>query len=348
MRRKPEPPDALAPIVPGSVTVFDSRPDLKEEADRYTDRALAKNTSAARASDWKVFACWCAENGASPLPASPADVAAFLTDQARDKATATVLRRAQTITAAHEQSGFPSPSKSAEVKRILAGIRNEKGVRPEKKAAITREIVERALPAPTSIRGIRDRAVLLFGLSTALRRSNICAVDIEDLTWVDQGIVVEVRRSKTDQIGEGARVAIPYVEMGACPARAVRAWIDAAAVTSGPLFRGLRKGGIVLPNRLGDREVARIVKRAAKAAGLRAEDFGGHSLRAGYVTEARLRGIDWPTIMEQTGHKLLDTAKRYSRYTPEVFEATRVAEVFGGVIKGDPDWLVGAKPGKGH
>ena len=197
---------------------------------------------------------------------------------------------------------------------------------------MTPEILEKVFAEkPTTLQDIRDRALLLFGLATALRRSNIVAVQIEDLRWVKEGVIVEIKRSKTDQEGEGAQVAVPMLDeenANICPVRALRAWFNEARLVSGPLFRGLYRGCSVRSVGLNDREVGRIVKRAAVAAGLDPKIFGGHSLRAGYVTAARESGMDWATIMEQTGHKLLATVKKYSRYTAGIFEETKAKNIF--------------------
>lgn len=308
--------------------MFEARPDLADEARFFASRSHAKNTLRARASDWRVFAAWCARSSVLAAPAAPEDVAAFLTEAARTKATATVLRYAHSISSIHEAGGHASPVKHPAVKALISGIKNEKGVRPVQKDALTLDVLRASLPPPVMLGQIRDRAVLLFGFATALRRSNIVDVDVEDLTWSEQGIVVDVRRSKTDQRGDGARVAVPRVTLEPCPASAVRAWLDASGVASGPLFRGLRRGGGVRTERLDAAEVGKIVKRFAAAAGLDPRRFGGHSLRAGYVTTAREHDVDWATIMAQTGHKLLTTVKKYARYTPEVFDETRVADVF--------------------
>lgn len=313
------------------------RPDSASDAVReYTEAAVAPNTARARKSDWKVFAAWCERDGVNPLPASPQTVAAFLAAQSkgsagrRARAVSTVLRYGRNIDVEHRRRGFPAPGRDEAVAAVLRGMRRIRGIRPErKKAALTLSLIEKAIPTGGDPISIRDRALLLFGFATGMRRSEIVAIDAVDLTWCAEGAIVELRHSKTDQFGEGRQVALPRVDGDPlCPVAAVREWLSFLGETDGPLFRGLKRGGRPRANRMNEREVGIIVKRASARAGFDVKKFGGHSLRAGYITTAHERGIDWPTIMEQTGHKTLSVAKAYSQYSPGIFKATRAADVF--------------------
>jgi integrase len=218
------------------------------------------------------------------------------------------------------------------VLEVLRGIAVEKGERSLfAKNAATADVFIPMLAklGRERAKDIRDRAILLFGLMSSLRRAEIVAVNIEDLKWIDEGIAVLVRRSKTDRAGVGRTLLVPRAENPElCPVRAMRAWLDLVGETRGPLFRSLWKTG--RPRRTGRlpaEQVADIVKRVALAAGLDPVLFGGHSLRAGYVTQARRTGLSWEAIMEQTGHKKIETVKRYARDAIDSSRTSRVVEV---------------------
>lgn len=326
-----------APVPPVAVerrweaSVFTTRPDLKAEAVRFIESARAGNTRRARRADWKVFEDWCAANSVDALPASPETVGAFLADMARTRATSTIARYGGSIAAEHARRGFEPPTLDSGVLELMAGLRREKGIRAEGKAPITDDLLEQMIArCPATLHGLRDRALLLFGFTTAMRREEICGTTIADLQWIEQGVIVNLRRSKTDQEGEGQQKAVPYETDNPAlrPAAVLREWLDASGIDEGPIFRGILRNDKAKNSALNGREVARIVKRAIRSIGLDPAKFGGHSLRAGYVTTARIKGLDWGVIMEQTGHRQLATVKGYSRFTPEVFNATRVVDVF--------------------
>lgn len=274
-----------------------------------------------------------------PCPASPDVVAAFLSDANKHaKAVATIRRYAQTIAKVHRSHGHVSPTEAEAVKQVLEGIARTRGVRQDAKEAMTASLLGKVLPtwSTTKPADIRDRALLMFGIATAMRRSEICAMRIEQLKPTKDGYVLLLARSKTDQQGEGREVAYPRLAEPHCPVQALQAWIALlGGAKEGPLFRGLRRDGSPRPTALTPKYVGVAVKRAARALGLDADDFGGHSLRAGYVTTAKKRGFDWVSIMEQTGHKTLATAKKYTRYTQEVFAATKVVDVLSGAFEED-------------
>lgn len=333
------PDDKLVKVEPsGALEIFEARPDLRDSVADYARASEAKNTARARHFDWKVFTEWCAAHGQRSLPALPAVAAAFLADQAKTKAAATVVRYARSIDAVHRLQMFKPPCKHEAVRKVLRGIRREKGVRQKQRDAFTAEVAERALASyapPSELALLRDRAIALVGLNTAMRGSELCSLDVEDLHPVPDGYVISLRRSKTDQEGEGVAIALWRNDESPefCPVHAVDAWIAAIDLKSGPLFCGFRRNGAPKFARTTALTVNAIVKKIVAAAGLSDANFGAHSLRAGYVTTARMQGVDWASIMEQTRHKRLETVKLYTRYTPEVFAATRVADVFRNAFK---------------
>jgi integrase len=178
----------------------------------------------------------------------------------------------------------------------------------------------------------RNKAVVLFGLASACRRSELSALDFEDLKWQEAGIVAMIRHSKTDQLSEGREVAIPKrLNADLCPVRALEAWIACLKAhgleAKGPIFRPI-VGHKPTAKRLSDGAILYLTKKVAVLAGLDPKNIGAHSLRSGYVTEARIAGLDWGSIMEQTRHSKVETAKKYYRGGADPFKLTNVQKVF--------------------
>jgi site-specific recombinase XerD len=166
--------------------------------------------------------------------------------------------------------------------------------------------------APDRLSGLRDRALLLLGFAGAFRRSELVALDVSDITEAKTGLLVTIRRSKTDQEGEGVTIAIARGDI-ACPAKALREWLDAAGIATGPIFRPINKAGTVAAERLTDRSVANIVKAYAERAGFDAATFSGHSLRSGFLTSAAAKGASIFKMMDVSRHKSVDTLRGYVR-----------------------------------
>ncbi len=304
-----------------SPTLAERRPDLADEADGFASASLSDATKRAIKFDWQVFADWCAAHGFQAMPASIDTAAGFVVDQARSKKLATLLRYRATIGKLHKLKGFPSPFADARVKAVIEGIRRKKGVTQNGKQPMT-------IIVASELDNVRDRAIVLFGLATSFRGKELCSLDIEDLKWVDAGVIVTLRRSKTDQQGRGRPIGVPRVGGASCPVAALEAWLAMSGETAGPVFRGFLSNGKVGKRRLTAVTINLTVKSVAAAAGFDPDSFGAHSLRAGYVTEARKAGLTWEAIMEQTGHKRIETVNRYDRGTIDPFKASRVAEVF--------------------
>jgi integrase len=217
------------------------------------------------------------------------------------------------IRAAHLAAGHEPPTNAEGVKATMRGIRRTLGTRPVKKAPATADVITRLQAVfPDTLRGIRDRAIVLLGFAAALRRSEVVALDLPDVEWRRKGIVLHKRRSKTDQEGKGTKVPVPRGN-ALRPVDALEAWLEASRITEGALFRAVHRSGALLEHRLSGRDVARIVKHYVAAAGIDARVFSGHSLRAGFVTSALDVGVDALKIMTITGHKKVDTLKEYDR-----------------------------------
>ena len=205
------------------------------------------------------------------------------------------------------------PTSSQAIKAVLAGIRRSVGTATTRKAPATAETVRAIIgEMPFDLRGLRDRALILLGFAGALRRSELVALDVSDLEETTEGLLVGIRRSKTDQEGAGDFVSIPHGSR-LRPVAGVKTWLQAAGITEGPIFRSIKKGGAVTLERLSDRSVAEIVKKRMEAAGFDPVVFSGHSLRAGFVTSALHRGADILRVMDVTRHREVSTLKTYDR-----------------------------------
>jgi integrase len=292
--------------------------DEVEAARAYAKASRATSTQRAYAGDWAIFTAWCAERSAATLPAEPAIVAVFLASEAaRGIAIATVGRRLAAIGYQHREAGaVPPQARDADnvIARVLGGIRRTHGIRPDRKKAADSDILRDLLRAcdDDNLRAVRDRALLALGMGGALRRSELVALDLEHIEIVPEGLRVHIGRSKTDQEGVGAVIAIPEGRR-VKPKALLLAWIAAAGIVAGPLFLSLSAAGKVLGTRMSDKGVARVVKKRAGAVGLQIEDFSGHSLRAGFITDAARHGASVFKIREVSRHKDLDVLADYVR-----------------------------------
>ncbi len=303
---------SLSPDFPTDDKALEPRPTsadlpstevLVADARAFAASAKAERTKKAYAADWRSFIAFCETLGAAPLPASPATVALYVTALARGgKRVATIARALVTIRQAHKLAGHDSPV-TAPVHEVMKGIRRELGVAPRQKTPVLPpELRAMTGQVREGLRGLRDAALLVLGFAGAFRRSELVAINVEDLSFTTEGLIVTVRRSKTDQEGAGRKIGIPYGgHPETCPVRCVKRWIEAAAITEGPLLHDVR--GEKLRGRLSDRTVARVVQHHARAVGLEAGRFGGHSLRAGLATAAAKAGKPTHVIMKQTGHR---------------------------------------------
>jgi site-specific recombinase XerD len=287
---------------------------LAQQTRDYIRGSKAANTRKAYRSDWRDFEGWCAAHNLISLPATPETVAMYISDLAATRKPSTIGRRISSISQAHKLAGHQSPTRSPVVRMALQGIRREKGTAPSVKSPLTVPDLRRMIDAtPDTLKGKRDRALLLIGFTGAFRRSELVALNVDDIEHVEEGIVVTLRRSKTDQEGQGRRVAVPHGRHAdTCPTLALQQWLEVAGIEEGPLFRSINRHGHV-DGRLSDRGVALVVKHYAAAIGRDADDFSGHSLRAGFATEAARSGASELSIMRQTGHRSLPMVRRYIR-----------------------------------
>lgn len=287
-------------------------PDLAAAID-LAKAEKAASTRKAYGTDFRLFKAWCDGKGVSALPASPETVAAFLASELKAAKPSTLGRRIAAIRYAHKLAHLETPTDLEAVKATLRGIRRTFGGAKVRKApAVAAKMLRMVAEAPDGLIGLRDRAVLLLGFAGAFRRSELVALDVADTAETETGLLVTIRRSKTDQEGEGITIAIARGDV-ACPARALRQWLDAAGIETGPIFRPINKAGTVAASRLTDRSVANIVKAYAGRAGFDADTFSGHSLRSGFLTSAAAKGASIFKMMDVSRHKSVETLRGYVR-----------------------------------
>jgi len=310
------------PMAPSTALVLVPQPassaltTAATRAGGYFRAAQAENTRRAYASDWKHFSAWCRTAGQGSLPAAPESLVLYLSTLAETAKVSTLTRRISAISQAHQAAGFETPTAHLAVRKLMAGIRRQKGTAQIGKRPLATADVRRLLaPLDTQrMLDVRDRALLLTGFAGAFRRSELVGVDVSDLEFNNAGLIVNIRRSKTDQEGQGRRVGLPYGSTPAtCPVRALEAWLAVLGADDGPLFRGINRHGQLGARRLTAQSVALIIKRLAAAAGMEARDLAGHSLRAGLATAAAAAGVSERAIMAQTGHRSVGTLRKYIR-----------------------------------
>jgi integrase len=309
----PRQADSAAGQAPGPLARL---PDPAERAHDYAGRSKSAATIRAYAAGWRDFLGFCQSRQLSALPALDETVAAYLAALAdRGAKAATIARRLVVISQAHKAADLPSPTTSSLVSRTHGGIRRTLGTAQQGKAPTVVDDLKRMLEQLPSTRvGLRDRALLLLGFAGAFRRSELVGLDVADLEFARAGLIVTLRKSKTDQEGKSRRLGIPFGSSEAtCPVRSLQSWLESARIVEGPVFRSLDRFQRVQPGRLSDKAVALVVKRRAKAVGLDPARYAGHSLRAGLATSAAAAGASERVIMSQTGHRSADMVRKYIR-----------------------------------
>lgn len=308
------PESALLPHAPGPAAEA-----ALATARAYAHKAAAPATLRAYKADWQHYAAWCAATGLVPVPAEPTTVGAYLAGLAGTHAPATIRRRLSAIGKMHRFNDLPWNPAHRDIQGPLRGVLREHGRPARKAAALTldalRALVATCDPGP---RGRRDRALLLIGFAAALRRSELVALRVEDVTpAAGGGLRLRIRRAKTDAAGEGAEVGLPRGKHPeTCPARAFEDWQAVAKRRAGPLFRRVGAGGRIGEAALNPDAVRRILARRVVMAGLPVEGIerlSAHALRVGFITEAYQRGVRDEDIMRHTRHRDLRTMRGYVR-----------------------------------
>jgi len=271
--------------------------------------SLSDNTRRAYASDLARFEAW-----GGHVPATVEMIAAYLSDHAASHACTTLTRWLASLSKAHRALRTNDPTREELVRSVLRGIRRRYGRPPEQAAPLTREILFETLDAiPDDLRGIRDKALLLVGFAGGFRRSELVSLEIADIETEEEGLVLTIRKSKTDQTSQGRRIGIPYARGRHCPVKASRAWIEAASIETGPIFRSVDRHGVISAIGLSGQAVSLMIKERLLRADLGPMGYSGHSLRSGFVTSAAKAGVPSWKIRQQTGHTTDTMLDRYIR-----------------------------------
>lgn len=292
--------------------------ELRETLREYQGFRYAPNTKRAYMKDWSTFEDWCRTYKVNPYDASGVQIASFLIDMAagttfgRSKKPSTVERHLATISTYYRRAKKASPWDDDQVQEALITIRKKHGVLQNKKKALVSDDVRNVLKKiPNSVRGARDRTLLLMGFSGAFRRSELVALNVEHLTFESEGVLVFVERSKTDQAGAGRTIGIRrQSDKEICPVKALEDWIREGKIETGPLFRRIY-GEVVKEERLSDDSYVRVIKESVENVGLDPDLYAGHSLRSGFATTAEGLGWGVKEIMDRTGHRAAQTAIGY-------------------------------------
>ena len=318
-------PTASGPTASTAEILPETLEELEKRAESYFRSARASNTVKAYAHDLSDFATWCRVDagGLSPLPAAPRTVGLYITDLAgRGLKAATIQRRLAAIAQLHQEAELDDPTKTKAVRNTHRGIVREIGSFQEGKAPMLTPTVRRVLRAferEKGPAGARDRALLLLGLAGGYRVSELASLNAGDVELVDEGAVVLLRKSKTDQISGGFYKGIPHGDRPeTCPVSHLRAWMSLLPAShseadDGPLFRGVDRHANIGARPMAPDSISRVVKKRARKAGLDPSRYSGHSLRAGFVTAASEGGAHDKDIMRQTAHRSLATLHRYRR-----------------------------------
>jgi integrase len=294
-----------------------------ERAKAYGRAAKSTSTRREYARDWADFERYCRSRRLLALPAEPQTVARYAAGLGGVLTIATIRRRIVGISQVHQERGFETPTAHKIVREVLAGIANTRGSAVRQKEALTLDLLRAVLLTlqrdRNALKATRDRALLLLGFAGAFRRSELAALNVEDLRFDFRGLTVTLRHSRTDQASTGRDVAIPLVSVAAlCPVRALREWLERADVTAGAVFRTFtmprRRGEVseLQTQRIDPKDVARLVHRVVRNAHIEG-DFAAHSLRAGFVASAAQKKIPEVDIQRVTGHRSAATLRRYVR-----------------------------------
>lgn len=286
---------------------------LADEAADLARGSRSRSTWRAYETDWRDFAGWCADHGLTPLPAAPVTVGLYLADRAKALSVATLTRRTTAVAVQHRLAGHHLDTRHPAIRDVLAGLRRSKGTAPRQAVALTVPLAKRVVATcQDRLSDVRDQALILVGLAGGFRRSELVALDRSDLTLSGDGVRVRIARSKGDQDGEGQVIGISRTGSATCPVAALEAWIEAASIGDGRVFRRIDRHGKVGAS-LSDRAVALILKDRADRAGFDPHGFSGHSLRAGFATSAARAGIKERDIMAVTRHRSATILRRYIR-----------------------------------
>jgi site-specific recombinase XerD len=292
---------------------------LHEETLNNLKSSKANNTLRAYKSDFKDFGTFCAKHGFNSLPSEPKIVSLYLTYLSKNSKISTLRRRLVSISTVHKIKGHYLDTKHPIIIENLMGIKRVKGsIQKGKKPllinhlkSIIHTIDQQKID---EIKKSRDKSLILIGFGGGFRRTELVSIDHEDLEFVSEGVKITIKRSKTDQFGEGMLKGLPYFSNELyCPVINLKKWLELSNIKSGPVFRRFAKGSVLTNNRLTDQSVVLLIKNYLNLAGIENSNYSGHSLRSGFATVAAESGADERSIMAMTGHKTTQMVRRYIR-----------------------------------
>ena len=291
---------------------------LKEETLLNLQSSKAINTIRAYKSDFRDFSLFCTQNGFKSIPSEPKIVSLYLTYLSTKGAKmSTLKRRLVSIGVIHKLKGHYLDTKHPAIIENIMGIKRRKGsIQKAKKPILINnlkciiDVIDQQ--KRENIKKLRDRSIILIGFSGGFRRNEIVSLDYDDLDFVPEGLKINIKKSKTDQFGEGSIKALPYFDNSQyCPVLSLKKWIDLTKINSGSLFRRFSKGSRLTESRLTDQTVALLIKEYLQLAGIDSKNYSGHSLRSGFATSAAEAGAEERSIMTMTGHKSTQMVRRY-------------------------------------
>ena len=291
---------------------------LQDETLLNLKSSKAKNTIRAYKSDFRDFGLFCAQNGLRSIPSDPSTISLYLTYlSTKDVKLSTLKRRLVSIGVIHKLKGHYLDTKHPSIIENIMGIKRRKGSVQKGKKPLLINNLKTLINVIDSkineeIKRLRDRTILLIGFSGGFRRNEIVSLDYDDLEFVSEGLKINLKRSKTDQFGEGTIKGLPYFDNSQyCPVTSAQKWIEVSNIKSGPLFRKFSKGSKLTENRLTDQTIALLIKGYLKLAGIDNNNYSAHSLRSGFATSAAEAGAEERSIMAMTGHKSTEMVRRY-------------------------------------
>jgi site-specific recombinase XerD len=291
---------------------------LQEETLLNLQNSKANNTVRAYKSDFNDFGLFCVQNGFKSFPSEPKIVSLYLTHlSTKDAKISTLKRRLVSIGVIHKLKGHYLDTKHPSIIENIMGIKRRKGSVQKSKKPLLISSLKSIINVideqkKEQIKKLRDRSIILIGFSGGFRRNEIVSLDYDDLDFVAEGLKINIKRSKTDQFGEGFIKALPYFDSSQyCPVVSVQKWIEISKINSGPLFRRFTKGSNLSESRLTDQTVALLIKEYLTLAGIDSKNYSAHSLRSGFATSAAESGVEERSIMAMTGHKTTEMVRRY-------------------------------------
>ena len=292
---------------------------LHEETLNNLKSSKSNNTLRAYKSDFKDFGGFCAKHGFDSLPTEPKIVSLYLTHLSKNSKISTLRRRLVSIGMVHKLKGHYLDTKHPIIIENLLGIKRVKGSYQKGKKPILINHLKLIINVIDEqnigeIKKARDKSILLIGFGGGFRRTELISINYEDLEFVHEGLKILIKRSKTDQFGEGMTKGLPYFSNTKyCPVHNIKEWLKLSKIKSGPIFRRFAKGNSITNNRLTDQTVVLLIKKYLNLAGIDNSNFSGHSLRSGFATVAADSGADERSIMAMTGHKSSQMVRRYIR-----------------------------------